>query len=83
MTRAAHDILVPDLGLEGVPIRLSVWLVRRGRPVIAGEPVVEILAGPATVDLPAPVDGVLAKKLVGEDETVTVGQTLGSIRPSE
>jgi len=78
----ARNILVPDLGLNDVPIRLSVWLVRRGRRVAAGEPVVEILAGPATVDLSAPDDGVLAEKLVGEDETVEVGQALGVIRPS-
>jgi 2-oxoglutarate dehydrogenase E2 component (dihydrolipoamide succinyltransferase) len=75
-------ILVPDLGLDGVPIRVSVWLVRRGQRVAAGEPVVEILAGPATVDLSAPDDGVLAEKLVREDEAVEVGQAVGVIRPS-
>jgi len=76
-----RQIVVPDLGLDDVPIRLSVWLVRRGQRVEAGEPVVEILAGPATVDLSAPDDGVLAEKLVGEDEAVEVGQALGVIRP--
>lgn len=77
-----RQILVPDFGLDGVPIRLSVWLVRRGQRVAAGEPVVEILAGPATVDLSAPDDGVLAEKLAGEDETVEVGQAVGVIRLS-
>jgi len=80
VTTKRRDILVPDLGLGDVPIRVSVWLVRRGRRVAAGEPVVEIAAGPATVDLPTPVDAVLAEKLVGEDETVVVGQAVGSVR---
>ena len=81
MSERGRQILVPDLGLDDVPIRLSVWLVRRGRRVEAGEPVVEILAGPATIDLSAPNNGVLVEKLVGEDETVEVGQVLGMIRP--
>jgi len=81
VSERGRQILVPDLGLDDVPIRLSVWLVRRGRRVEAGEPVVEILAGPATIDLSAPNNGVLVEKLVGEDETVEVGQVLGMIRP--
>lgn len=74
-----RQIVVPDLGLDNVPITVSMWLVKRGQKVAAGEPVVEILAGPATVDLAAPDDGVLAEKRVGVDEPVEVGQVLGRI----
>jgi len=73
------DLCLPDLGLDDQPIALSGWLVPRGARVTAGERVAEILAGPATVDLPSPVDGVLIKRLVDEDEPLAVGQPLAVI----
>jgi pyruvate/2-oxoglutarate dehydrogenase complex dihydrolipoamide acyltransferase (E2) component len=41
--------------------------------------VAEVLAGPATVDLPSPVDGVLIERLVDEDEPIVAGQLLAVI----
>jgi 2-oxoisovalerate dehydrogenase E2 component (dihydrolipoyl transacylase) len=58
---------------------LSLWLARRGTRVTEGEPLVEVLAGAATVDLPAPCDGLLLKKLVAEGEPLAVGQRLAAI----
>jgi 2-oxoglutarate dehydrogenase E2 component (dihydrolipoamide succinyltransferase) len=74
-----RDLLLPDLGLDDQPITISVWLVAVGSRVREGDPVVEVLAGPATVDLPSPVDGVLVEILVEEDEPVTPGQTLAVV----
>lgn len=48
-----------------------------------GDPILEVLAGNAVVDLPAPADGVLAKRLVGEDERVEIGQRLAIIEAEE
>jgi pyruvate/2-oxoglutarate dehydrogenase complex dihydrolipoamide acyltransferase (E2) component len=73
------ELCLPDLGLDDQPITLSVWLVPRGARVTAGERVAEVLAGPATVDLPSPVDGVIIKRLVDEDEAIIVGQPLAVI----
>ena len=73
------DLLLPDLGIAGQPMTVSVWLVKPGRRVRAGDPVVEVLAGPATVDLPSPVDGRLVQWLVDEDEPIVVGQRLAVI----
>jgi pyruvate/2-oxoglutarate dehydrogenase complex dihydrolipoamide acyltransferase (E2) component len=70
------ELCMPDLGLDDQQITLSVWLVPRGARVTAGERVAEVLAGPATVDLPSPVDGVLIERLVDEDEPIAVGQPL-------
>jgi pyruvate/2-oxoglutarate dehydrogenase complex dihydrolipoamide acyltransferase (E2) component len=72
-------IQVPELGLDDAPVSLCLWLVRRGAVLSAGEPVVELLAGAAVVELTAPCGGVLAEKLVGEDEPVTTGHVLGWI----
>ena len=76
---ARIEIRVPDLGLDDQPISLSNWLVSRGARVEQGEPLAEILAGPATVDLPAPASGVLVKRLVDVDEPLSVGQVLAVI----
>jgi pyruvate/2-oxoglutarate dehydrogenase complex dihydrolipoamide acyltransferase (E2) component len=73
------ELRLPDLGLDDQAISLSIWLVSRGARVEQGEPVAEILAGPATVDLPAPAAGVLVKWLVDVDEPLSVGQVLAVI----
>jgi 2-oxoglutarate dehydrogenase E2 component (dihydrolipoamide succinyltransferase) len=74
-----HELNLPDLGLDDVPIVLSMWLARRGGRVAQGEPIAEILAGAVTVDLPAPADGVLSETLVSADESIRVGQRLAVI----
>jgi pyruvate/2-oxoglutarate dehydrogenase complex dihydrolipoamide acyltransferase (E2) component len=76
------EIRLPDLGLNDQPITLSAWLVPRGARVTAGERVAEILAGPATVDLPSPVDGVVLRQMVDADESIVVGQLLAIIETS-
>ncbi|OHB66837.1 MAG: hypothetical protein A2V70_03925 [Planctomycetes bacterium RBG_13_63_9] len=70
---------MPELGIEDQPIVVSLWLVEQGSRVAEGEPLLEVLAGPATVDLPAPADGVLIEKLVEEDDPLVVGQRLAVI----
>ena len=71
---------MPDLGLDDQPITLSGRLVPRGARVSAGERVAELLAGPATVDLPSPVEGRLMEWLVEVDEAVAAGQPLAVIQ---
>jgi 2-oxoglutarate dehydrogenase E2 component (dihydrolipoamide succinyltransferase) len=79
----AHiELRLPDLGMDQ-PAMVSAWLVKRGSRVRAGDPIVEVLAGPATIDLPSPADGILVKKLVGEDESAAVGQALAVIETDE
>ena len=74
-----HNLILPDLGIDEVPIVASLWLVEPGSRVAAGDPVLEVLAGPATVDLPTPTDGVLVETLVDEDDPLIVGQRLAVI----
>ena len=77
MTR--YDLILPDLGLGDQPIVAGLWLVEQGRRVAAGEPVLEVLAGSAVVDLPAPADGRLVETLVDEDAPLEPGQRLAVI----
>jgi pyruvate/2-oxoglutarate dehydrogenase complex dihydrolipoamide acyltransferase (E2) component len=74
-----HYLTLPDLGLEGRAVVASLWLVRRGSRVAEGDALLEVLAGEATIDLPAPVSGVLVRKLVEENAPLEVGQRLAVI----
>jgi pyruvate/2-oxoglutarate dehydrogenase complex dihydrolipoamide acyltransferase (E2) component len=76
------ELRLPDLGMDDQPMTLSAWLVPSGARVTAGERVAEILAGPATFDLPSPVDGLILRRLVDEDESIVVGQALAVIETS-
>jgi pyruvate/2-oxoglutarate dehydrogenase complex dihydrolipoamide acyltransferase (E2) component len=68
------------LDLPDVTVVASVWHVPVGGNVSRGESVLEITAGDVTVDLPAPVDGTLVRRLVAEDDTLRVGHALAVIR---
>jgi 2-oxoglutarate dehydrogenase E2 component (dihydrolipoamide succinyltransferase) len=74
-----HELTLPDLGIEDQPITVSSWLVKRGTQVIENEPVLEVLCGGVTVDLPATIPGILVEKLVSDDEVLKVGQRLAVI----
>ncbi|MFH1265389.1 MAG: lipoyl domain-containing protein [Planctomycetota bacterium] len=70
---------MPDLGFDDRPIRAGLWLVERGSRVAEGDPLLEVLAGSAVVDLAAPADGVLLETLVEEDTPLRPGQRLAVI----
>lgn len=74
-----HALVLPDLGLSGHQLSVSLWLVEVGSEVTQGDRVIEIMAGEVTIDLAAPASGVLVEALVAEDDPVAVGDTLGFI----
>lgn len=77
--RAQTQLLVPELGMANTPLVLSTWLADVGSRVTQGDRLVELWAGEATIDLPAPANGVLVAKLAAEDEVVQVGQPVATI----
>ena len=78
-----YELILPDLGIADQPIVAGLWLVAEGSRVAEGDTLLEILAGSAAVDLPAPADGVLVETLVAEDEPLYVGQRLAVIESVE
>jgi len=74
-------LVVPELGLVGVPLILSLWLVPEGSEVLEGDRVVEILGGGTTIDLEAPVTGRLLRLLVDEDDPVRPGTAIAEFVP--
>lgn len=84
MKRPSHlKVELPDLGLGDVPILAGVWFVQPGGTVIVGDRLLEVVAGSASVDLPAPATGVLARMLVREGDRLTLGQPLAVIECEE
>lgn len=73
---AEVDLCVPSFGFPAGMVSVSVWLVSEGASVLAGDRVVQLVAGAATIDLLAPVTGRLARYLVDEDQTVEPGERL-------
>jgi pyruvate/2-oxoglutarate dehydrogenase complex dihydrolipoamide acyltransferase (E2) component len=77
-------VILPDLGTgPDVPIVVSHWFAARGERVWEGERLVEVLAGPATFDVPSPVTGHLAEIRGREDDRVETGCVLGLVAAAE
>jgi len=72
---------MPDLGVPHAA--LSLWLVDEGSAVREGERVVEILTGPAVVDINSPFGGILVRRTALPGDHVLPGQTLGYIEETE
>ena len=77
-------VILPDLGTgPATPIIVSYWYAARGETVWEGDRLVEVLAGAATFDVPAPATGRLAEIRVREDDRVVPGALLGQIAELE
>ena len=79
MKQTRHELVLPDLGLAGVPIYAGEWLVDAGKRVACGDRLLELLAGSVLVDLPSPADGVLTEQRVSSDDELHLGQVLGIV----
>ena len=77
-----RSLVVPDVGIVGVALVLSLWLVPEGTDVLEGDRVVELLGGGVTIDLEAPVTGRLLRCLVDEDAPVAPGTVLAVFAPA-
>ena len=73
------EIRVPTLGESVAEATIGQWFRKQGETVKADEPLVELETDKVTIEVPAPVAGVLSEVLVGDGETVEVGALLGSI----
>ena len=75
----ATTVVMPQMGFdmqEGTIVR---WLKQEGDEVSRGEPIAEIETDKAIVEMEAFASGVLLKTVVGEGETVPVGQAIAVI----
>jgi pyruvate dehydrogenase E2 component (dihydrolipoamide acetyltransferase) len=78
------ELRVPDLGETISSGRLTAWLKSEGDYVRAGQGIVEVETDKTSVEIPAPVSGVLQAILVAANgDEVAVGSILGLIAEGE
>ena len=71
---------LPELGdLAGDTAIVSEWYYEDGDFVEENEALLEVVAGDETLDIPAPVAGVLIERRVVEDDLVRVGDVLAIV----
>jgi len=81
MSATSSRVSVPDIGdFSGVPV-IEI-LVAVGDAVSAEDPLVTLESDKATMDVPAPYDGVVKEILVSVDDTVAAGTELMVIEPA-
>src|SRR5215468_1801475 len=74
-----YEFKLPDIGegvVEGEVVR---WLVKEGDDLREDQPMVEIMTDKATVEIPAPRAGRVAKRMFAEGQLCPVGKVLITI----
>jgi 2-oxoglutarate dehydrogenase E2 component (dihydrolipoamide succinyltransferase) len=71
------ELKVPAVGESITEVQIAKWLKNEGEHVLRDENICEIETDKATVELPAPVTGVLSKFLKGSGQTAAVGEVIG------
>jgi pyruvate dehydrogenase E2 component (dihydrolipoamide acetyltransferase) len=72
----AFEFKLPDIGEGVVEGEVVSWKVKEGEVVALDQPMVEIMTDKATVEIPAPKGGRVAKIMVPEGKMCAVGQVL-------
>src|SRR3954465_1456200 len=75
------DIVTPSGGEAVTEGTILEWAVKVGDSVDDGQTVVEISTDKVDMELPAPAAGTITEILVGEGDTVTVGQVIARMAP--
>ncbi len=75
----ATDVQVPALGESITEGTLAQWLKKAGETVAADEPIASLETDKVSVEVPAPVAGVLRETTVSEGDTVAVGAIIARI----
>jgi len=79
MSPSITDIVLPTDQSEGTSNTVGKWFKSVGDPVTRNEPLLEITTDKVTVEIAAPVAGVLAEILKLEGESVEPGDVVGRI----
>jgi pyruvate dehydrogenase E2 component (dihydrolipoyllysine-residue acetyltransferase) len=72
----AYEFRLPDLGEGLTEGEIAKWLVSEGQEVAEDDPLVEIQTDKATVEVPSPAAGTVARILAQEGEIVPVGTVI-------
>ena len=78
----AVELKVPAVGESITEVQIGQWLKGEGQTAEKDENLVEIETDKATVEISAPVSGIISKVLKRTGETATVGEVIGYIEPT-
>src|SRR5215470_8652024 len=78
----ATEVRLPQFGMGMQEGKLLRWFKHEGEHVLEGEPLCEVEAEKATVEVPSPESGLLTRIVVEVDQTVPVLEVLAIIEPS-
>lgn len=73
------DVKVPEVGESITEVFIGAWLKNEGDTVAQDEPLVEIETDKATLEVPAPVAGVLSGVLKKQGDAATVGEIIAQV----
>jgi len=79
----AQDVNVPTLGESVAEATIGEWLKQPGEAVAADEPIASLETDKVSVDVLAPVAGVMGEQLAAVGETVEVGALIATIEEGE
>ena len=68
----AIDVVIPKIGESVATVLIARWRVAPGGAVTEGEPMLDIDSDKASMEVPAPVTGVVLELLAGEGDEVAV-----------
>ena len=77
------QVKVPAVGESIQEVQISNWLKKEGDWVAAGTDIVELETEKASVQVPAPVSGVIKKILKKNEEFATVGEIIAEIEAAD
>jgi 2-oxoglutarate dehydrogenase E2 component (dihydrolipoamide succinyltransferase) len=78
----AIELKVPAVGESITEVEIGDWLKHEGDAIEKDENVVALESEKATVELPAPVAGVLTKIIKQKGDKARIGETIGEIDPN-
>ena len=73
------ELKVPSVGESISQVEIGEWLKAKGEFVAKDETVVTLESDKATVELPAPISGVISDVVKKKGDTAAVGEVIGFI----
>src|SRR5215204_3607964 len=81
-TETQIEVVMPQMGVSVSEGTITKWLKNEGEPIARDESLLEISTDKVDTEVPSPGEGVVAKIMVQEGETVEVGTVLAVIAPA-
>lgn len=73
------ELKMPKLAQTSTEYRVSAWVAKEGDRIEKGDVLLEVEIDKATAEVESYVKGTLAEIVIGEDETVNVGDVYARI----